>query len=106
MKLDRFTKVCINLVLILLIALLLKFLITTPKEIYAESRDEYKVSSVKEEFETLMKEAGARKLGTEWWEKMTPNEKWTYMFNWNAKKGWKFHSFIAFDEELILIFKN
>jgi len=106
MKLNRITKVCINLVLILLIALLLKFLVTIPKEIYAESGDEYKVSSIEEEFENLVEEVGRRKLGTEWWEKMTPNEKWTYMFNWNAKKGWKFHSFIAFNEELLLIFER
>ena len=106
MRLDRLTKVCINLVLILLIALLLKFLITIPKEIYAQSRDEYKVSGIAEEFEMLMKEVGRSKLGTEWWEKMTQNEKWTYMFNWNAEKGWRFHSFIAFDEELFLIFER
>lgn len=109
MKLDRSTKVCLNLVLILLIALLGKNLITVPKEMYAQrirppTANIYKASLLDDEFETLVAEAGREKLGTEWWDKMTPNEKWTYMFNWNASRGWNFHSFIAFDEEVVLVF--
>ncbi|TET25548.1 MAG: hypothetical protein E3J76_01245 [Candidatus Aminicenantes bacterium] len=106
MTLNKFTKACINLMLILLIALLVKFLIIIPRDVYAKSGVEYKVSSTEEEFENLAKDVGRSKLGTEWWEKMTPNGKWTYMFNWNAEKGWKFHSFIAFDDELFLIFER
>lgn len=88
-----------------MIALLLRFLITIPKEIYAESGDEYKVFSIEEEFEKLVEEVGKGKLGMEWWEKMTSNEKLTYMFNWNARKGWRFHSLIAFNDYLFLIFQ-
>jgi hypothetical protein len=111
MKLNRFTKVCFNLALILLIALLAKNLITVPKEMYAQrtrpptpTANIYKASLLDDEFETLVAEAGREKLGTQWWDKMTPNEKWTYMFNWNASRGWNFHSFIAFDEEVVLVF--
>ena len=45
MKFDKFTKVLINLVLILLIALLLKSLIIAPKDVYAKSNLEYKLVS-------------------------------------------------------------
>lgn len=111
MELDKFTKVCINLVLILLVTLLLKNLITVPKEMYAQrvnppTANIYKASLIDEEFETFVKEAGKGKLGTEWWDKMTPSEKWTYMFNWNASRGWNFHSFIGFDEEVVLVFER
>ncbi len=41
MKLDKFTKVCINIVLILVIVLLLKLLITAPKDVYASRATEY-----------------------------------------------------------------
>jgi len=44
MKLDKFTKVLINLVLILVIVLLLKFLITVPRDVYAKGMYEYKVT--------------------------------------------------------------
>ena len=106
MKLDKSTKVLMNLVLILAIALLLKLLITIPRDVYAQSGNEYKVSSIEEEFKMLVKEVGKRKLGTEWWEKMAPYEKVTYMFNFNSDNGWRFHSFIIFEEEVLLIFER
>ena len=113
MKLDGFTKVCLNLALILLIVLLVKNLITVPEEMYAQTvrppivkTNVYKVSSIEEEFDALVKDVGGRRLGTDWWDKLTPNEKWTEMFNWNASKSWRFHSFIAFEGELVLIFQR
>ena len=112
MKLEKSTKILINLVLILMAALLLKHLIIIPEELHAQrargmySIYSYKVSGVEEEFDNLIKEMGKKKLGTSWWEKMTANEQWTYMFNWNARKGWRLHDFIAFDEEILLIFES
>jgi hypothetical protein len=106
MRLDKFTKVLLNLVLVLLVALLLKSLIGVPKEIYAQGGNVYKVSIIEQEVEMIMKDVGSRKLDSRWWEKMSPGEQWSYVFNWNAGRGWKFHSFIAFDEELLLIFEK
>lgn len=109
MKLDRFTRICLDLVLILLIALLLNNLVTFPKKMYAQRANpppqmKFKVATVEEEFERFIEEAGKGKLSTDWWEKMTAGERWTYMFNWNLRSGWSFHSSIVFDEEVILIF--
>lgn len=105
MKLEQSTKILLNLVLVLLAALLLKFLISIPKT-YAASGDEYKVSSVEQEFANYLKDADRAKLGTDWWDKLTSSEKWTYMVNWNLRRGWKFHSFIPFDEEVYLVFEG
>ena len=104
MKLDKSTKLLINLVLILLIALFLKLLINGPMEMYAQTSTKYKVTSLEEEVETVAKEVGSKFLDSREWGKMSPSEKWTYLFNWNATRGWHFHSFMAFDEGLFLIF--
>jgi len=114
MKLNNLTKTLINLILILLIALLMKFLVTTPKQTYAQVArpsiarlEEYKVVSPEEEFASLLEEEGKSKLGTEWldkWDKMTTSEKLTYMFNWNSRRGWKYHNFIIANEALLLVF--
>lgn len=114
MKIDKLTKVFINFALILLIALLMKFLVTIPKQTYAQVArpsiarlEEYKVVSPEEEVANLLAEEGRRKMGREWqdkWEKMTSTEKWTYMFNWNSARGWRYVNFIITDEELLLVF--
>ncbi len=106
MKFDKSTKILLNLVLLLLTALLLKSLIGVPKYIYAQGGNEYKVSSIDQEIEMIIKDVGSRKLDSRWWEKMNSGEQWSYVFNWNARKGWKFHGFIAFDEELLLVFER
>lgn len=106
MTFDRSTKVLLNLALVLLAALLLKSLITVPKAVSAQVTGQYKVSSVEQDVETIMREVGSRKLDSRWWEKMSPSEQWSYVFNWNARQGWKFHSFMAFDDELLLIFQR
>jgi hypothetical protein len=105
-KLDKSTKFLINLVLILLIALFLKLLINGPTEIYAQTSNRYKVTSLEEEVETVAKEVGSGFLDSREWEKMSPSEKWTYLFNWNAGRGWHFHSFMEFEEGLFLIFSR
>ena len=105
MKLDRSTKILLNLVLILVIALLLKFLVTTPKT-YAAIGPEYKVSTVEQEFASYMSDAERTKLGADWWNKLTSSEKWTYLFNWNRRTGWKYHSFVTFNNDLFLVFER
>jgi hypothetical protein len=105
MKLDRSTKILLNLALILGIALLLKFLVTIPKT-YAAIVPEYKVSSVDQEFANYISDAKSRKLGADWWDKLTSSEKWTYLFNWNRGRGWKYHSFVIFNDELFLVFEH
>lgn len=106
MRLDRLTKILINLALIALAALLLKSLMTNPKNAYAQLMTEYKVSSIEEEFEALLKEEKGGKLGMDWWDKLAPSDKLTYMLNWNFRRGWRFHDFLAVDEELFLIFER
>lgn len=106
MRLDKLTKVLINLVLIAVAALLLKSLVTEPEDAYAQLMTEYKVSSIEEEFEALLKEEKGGKLGTDWWDKMVPSEKLTQMLNWNFRRGWRFRDFLAVDEELFLIFER
>ncbi len=105
MKLDKSTKILLNLALILVIALLLKFLVTIPKT-YAAVGPEYKVSSVEQEFANYMGDAERTKLGADWWDKLTSSEKWTYMFNWNRRRGWKYHSFVIFNDEVFLVFEH
>ncbi len=72
MKLDKFTRICINIVLILVIVLLLKLLITVPKDVYAARATEY------------MAEGEIGKMDT---------DEFTDMCNEYAKEGWKLHSF-------------
>jgi hypothetical protein len=72
MKLNKFTKLLLNLVLILLIALLLKSLITVPKNAYANETKEYLgIDNI-----NFM---GAREFADQ--------------CNKFAKEGWKLHSF-------------
>lgn len=104
MKVDKFTRVLIQMLLILLIALLVKSLVILPKKAYGQITGEYKVSTIEEEVERLIKEVD--KLDSRWWEKLTVNEKLTYIFNWNARNGWKFTNYIALDEEFFFIFKR
>ncbi len=106
MKLDKSTKFLINLVLILLSALFLKLLFNGPMEAYAQTSTRYKVTSLEEEVDTVSKEVGSKFLDSREWEKMSLSEKWTYLFNWNAARGWHFHSYMDFEEGLFLIFSR
>ena len=73
MKLDKFTKILLNVVFILLIALLVKSLATVPKDLYAKDNVEYEV----EAFDVSISELGKG-------------------LNEMAKKGWRLHSAQAF----------
>lgn len=94
MKLDRFTRICINIVLILVIALLLKSLVTVPKNVYAKPGFEYKaIESLFNEREKMLKELGEKKYREV---AMKSGDYWIDpILNWYAKKGWKLHTFIA-----------
>ena len=73
MKLDKFTRVCINIVLILLIALLVKSLVTVPRDLQAKTNMEYRVVEV-----TGYARNDAQGV--------------TKKINDYVNKGWKFHS--------------
>lgn len=106
MKLDKSTKFLINLVLILLIALFLKLLINWPMEVYAQASTRYKVSSIEEEVEIASQEVGRGFSDSREWGKMSLSERWTYILNWNAGRGWSFQNYMAFDEGVFLIFSR
>ena len=79
MKLDRFTRVCINIVLILLIALLVKSLVIVPKDVYAKGKIEYKAIhavAVRRELAVTDKAVALEKL-----------------LNQYSEQGWKFRWF-------------
>jgi hypothetical protein len=100
-KLDKFTKVCINFVLILVIALLVKFLITIPKDVYAKPGFEYKTISISAEHQKLLKEWGRQKLNEE-----RIKAGGALVLNRYAKKGWRLHSFIVIEDDHLLIFER
>ena len=108
MKLDKFTKVFLNLVLVLLIALFLKFLITAPKDVYAKGGVEYKTTTLgtemKEQREELYKKLEEYR-GEGWQQDYFIQE---ILLNQYAKKGWRLHSFIPLKREgdAILIFER
>jgi hypothetical protein len=71
-------------------------LIAVPKQTYAQiarpdPMPQYKVAALDEEFARYVSEEGKRKLSSDWWDKLTPGEQWTSLFNWNANKGWRYH---------------
>lgn len=79
MKLNKSTTILLNIVLILFIALLVKFLIVVPKDVYAKANVEYKVVNWSGE--------RTRK------EQAQGHEAW---LNSLAKEGWKFICFSSY----------
>jgi deoxyhypusine synthase len=110
MKLDKFTKVLVNLVLILLIALLVKSLVIVPRDLYAKAGVEYKTTSLVIEVKELGDE-GINKLY-----RKTPEEEYErmdsyicdFVLNQYAKKGWRLHGYIPTKngEDAIIIFER
>jgi hypothetical protein len=94
MKLDKFARICINIVLILLIALLLKSFITIPKDLYAKSGFEYKtIQFLDYEHRKLQRELGEKKYNEEI--TMAGDNQIESILNWYAKKGWRLHTVIG-----------
>ena len=83
MRLDKSRKILINMALILLLALLVKFLVAIPNEAQAKTRYEYKFVDV-EEFGGEMK---AKAL--------------TQYVNQLAQNGWRLHSLVPWAEVVI-----
>lgn len=85
MKLERFTRVCINIMLILLIAFLVKSLIIVPKDAYAKEKDEYKVVNA----------VAVRREGVVTYQAVALEK----LLNQYSEQGWKFR---WFDGKLII----
>src|SRR5512135_474704 len=95
MKLDKVTLSFVRLVLILLAVLLVKLIISTPLRTYAQidrSMDapRYKVNTLDAELSAFFTEEGKKKLNSDWWDKMSLNERWTAVFNRNAAQRWTY----------------
>ena len=80
MKFDKSTKILLNLVLILVIALLVKSLIVVPNDAYARENVEYKVLRAPRTHAELQP-----------------------LINAHVKSGWKLHSFAPSPDKIILV---
>ncbi len=109
MKLDKSTKIFINLVLILVIGFLVKSLIIMPKDVYAKPGVEYKITNFDFETKKLYMELGAEKFAKMGKEKTEDKFK-IYLaetvLNQYAKKGWRLHSVLGDALGSKIIFEN
>jgi hypothetical protein len=80
MKFDKSTKILLNLVLILVIALLVKSLIVVPNDAYARENVEYKI------------------LRTP-----TTHAELQPLINAHVKSGWKLHSLVPSPDKIVLV---
>ncbi len=109
MKTDGFTRTCLALGLVFLAALTIKLVAAGPgpddaQIVAAMPAPHYKVASLEEEFAAYVAEEGKKNLSSDWWDKLTPGEKWTAVLNGNARKGWRYHGVIQADRDLFLVF--
>ena len=99
MKLGKSTTILLNAVLILLVAILLKSLITIPKNLYAQSNITYKIIYYEDEIGLA-----AMKEGTVSWEKR--HTRFEEPLNKLAEEGWRFHSDIKMSGYTLLVFER
>lgn len=97
MKLMKSTTILLNIVLILVVALLVKSLIATPKNLYAKGKIEYKVSNLEYELIKIRDEFGREKFN-KMFERLDTLENESLrnelVINSCAKEGWKLHSYV------------
>ena len=99
MKLSKSTTILLNAVLFLLIVILLKSLITIPKDLYAQDSYKYKVIYYEDEIGLAAMKEGA----VSWEERHTRFEE---PINKLAEQGWRFHSDIKMSGYTLLVFER
>lgn len=99
MKFSKSTTILLNAVFILLIVILLKSLITIPKDLYAQGNYKYKVIYYEDEIGLA-----AMKEGTVSWEKR--HTRFEAPINQLAEEGWRFHSDIKMSGYTLLVFER
>jgi hypothetical protein len=99
MKLSKSTTILLNAVLMLLIVILLKSLITIPKDLYAQNNFKYKIIYYEDEISLTAMREGA----VTWEERLT---KFEAPINQLAEKGWRFHSDIKMSGYTLLVFER
>ena len=111
MKFDKVTLAVMRLVLVLLAVLLVKLIISAPPPSFAQidrslDAPRYKVNTLDAELSAFFTEEGKKKLNSDWWDKMSLNERWTAVFNRNAAQRWTYQGSFQAGQDTFLIFSR
>lgn len=99
MKVDKSTKILINLILVLLVVFLLKSITAVPKNLYAQGNHQYKIIYYEDEVGLA-----AMKEGAVSWEKR--HSRFEAPLNKLAEEGWRYHSDIKMSNYTLLVFER